>query len=74
MLKEKAEKPLRESRGKYFDILYDFIESDNQTLIYDLSNIKEATYCKQSLQYTIKKRDLDLCVWKKNSSVYVIKC
>lgn len=73
--KEVIEKPkTREYRsGVYAEPLRAFMESDEGTLMYKLSNAKETAVCYTAITMYIKRHDLNAVTWRRNNTVYVIK-
>ena len=71
MLREKLEP--EKKGGKYADPLMEFLNSDNQTLVYTCASAREADVCATSIRALIKKRKLNVVFWKKNYQIYVIK-
>lgn len=72
--KEKISDDMRTyRRGVFMNPLMDFINSDNNTLVYKCVDNKEKINCVTSLKQYIARHDLALVVWSKKNNVYVIK-
>jgi len=74
MYNRRIEKPKTLSgKGKYSNVLNQFMNTDNKTLKFLCSNVKEAESCVSSMHGLKRKYDLNVVVWKNNCEVYVIK-
>ena len=60
-------------KSKYQEPLANFVQSDDMTLIFKCSNVSETQSCRAAVRKQINDRNLNLVVWSKNCTVYVIK-
>ena len=61
-------------RSQYSSYLWDFMEDESKnTLVFSCSNLDEAKSCSQAVRWLKNKHDLNVFIWKKNCTVYVIK-
>ena len=65
--------PKRSAKGAYQHYLDDFMLKEDMTLKLNCSNLKEAEACYKAMLYGNKNKNYNVTVWKRNTTVYVIK-
>lgn len=73
IVKEEHKKPLHTAHGTFARPLKDFVESDQKSMVVTCTSKEEAMRCYHAFNHKIKKDNLNVVVWQKNGTVYVIK-